>query len=160
MAVFLRKLLRIGKLPGELRAEIEAEGLLFVAEYVAVTRRFRGKLPGLRSSGSVASYAGALALSQQRVVGTLSSVPKLTGRTIDVRWDAAQSGPVQAELSTTGLRLDVDVAAVDPRCSGELSLNYKEHIPEDVLARLPRSTLAFDVPPQFIFRAVGVPYHP
>lgn len=160
MAVFLRKLLRIGKLPGELRAEAEAEGLLFVAEYVAITRRFRGVLPGLRSSGSVASYAGALALTHQRVVGTLSSVPKLTGRTIDVRWDAVQSGPAQAELSSTGLRIDADVAAVDPRCSGELSLHYKAHIPEDVLAQLPRTSLAFDVPPEFVFRAVGVPYHP
>jgi hypothetical protein len=160
MAVFLRKLLRIGKLPDELRAEVEAEGLLFIAEYVAVTRRFHGAVPGLRSSGSVASYVGALVLTNQRVLGTLSSVPRLTGRTIDLRWDAAQSGPVQAELSPTGLTLGVDVAAVDPRCSGELSLHYKRGIPQDVLARLPRTSLAFDVPPEFVFRAVGVPYHP
>lgn len=160
MAVFLRKLVGIGKLPGDLRAELEAEGPLFVAEYVAVTRRFRGVVPGLRSSGSVASYAGALALTHQRVLGTLSSVPKLTGRTVDLRWDAVHSGPVKAELSVTALTLDVDVAAVDPRCSGELSLHYKQDIPPDVLAQLPRTSLAYDVPPEFIFRAVGVPYHP
>jgi len=160
MAVFLRKLFRIGKLPSELRAEVEAEGLLFVAEYVAVTRRFRGAVPGLRSSGSIASYVGSLVLTDERVLGTLSSVPKLAGRTIDVRWDAAQAGPVKAEISATGLTLDVDLAAVDPRCSGELSLHYKEDIPEDVLARLPRTSLAYDMPPEFIFRAVGVPYHP
>jgi hypothetical protein len=160
MAVFVRKLLRIGRLPGELRAEVEAEGLLFIAEYVAVTRRFRGAVPGLRSAGSIASYVGALVLTNQRVLGTLSSVPKLAGRTIDIRWDAPQSGAVKAELSTSGLTLDVDVAAVDPRCSGELSLHYKEDIPPDVLDRLPRTSLAFDVPAEFIFRAVGVPYHP
>ena len=160
MAVFLRKLLRIGKLPGELRAELEAEGLLFLAEYVAVTRRFRGVVPGLRSSGSVASYAGALALTRQRVVGTVSSVPKLAGRTIDLRWDAAQSGPVKAELSATGLTLEVEMAAVDPRCSGELTLRYKQDIPQDVLAQLPRTSFAYTVPPEFVFRAVGVPYHP
>lgn len=160
MAVFLRKLVRIGKLPDALRAEAEAEGLLFIAEYVAVTRRFHGAVPGLRSSGSIASYVGALVLTNQRVVATLSSVPKLAGRTIDLRWDAVQSGSVKAELSATGLTLDVDVAAVDPRCSGELSLHYKENIPEDVLARLPRTSLAFDAPPELIFRAVGVPYHP
>jgi hypothetical protein len=160
MAVFLRKMLGIGKLPSAIRAEVEAEGVLFLAEYVAVTRRFRGAVPGLRSAGSIASYVGALVLTNQRVLGTLSSVPKLAGRTIDLRWDAEQSGPVEAELSATGLTLDVDVAAVDPRCSGELSLHYKEDIPEDVLARLPRTTLAFDVPAEFVFRAVGVPYHP
>ncbi|MGE0218948.1 hypothetical protein [Mycolicibacterium sp.] len=160
MAVFLRKLFRIGRLPSALRAEVEAEGVLFMAEYVAVTRRFRGAVPGLRSSGSIASYVGSLVLTDERVLGTLSSVPKLAGRTIDQRWDAEQSGAVTGVLSETGLTLEVDVAAVDPRCSGELSLHYKEHIPAEVLARLPRTTVAFDVPPEYVFRAVGVPYHP
>lgn len=160
MAVFLRKLFRIGRLPSALRAEVEAEGVLLLAEYVAVTRRFRGTVPGLRSGGSIASYVGSLVVTNERVLGTLSSVPKLAGRTIDLRFDAPQTGAVTAELSATGLTLNVDVADVDPRCSGELSLHYKEDIPQDVLARLPRTSLAFDVPPEFIFRAVGVPYHP
>ena len=98
MAVFLRKLFRIGKLPSALRAEVEAEGVLFLSEYVAVTRRFRGAVPGLRSSGSIASYVGSLVVTNQRVLATLSSVPKLAGRTIDVRWDAPQSGAVLLEL--------------------------------------------------------------
>ena len=160
MAVFLRKLLRIGKLPDELRAEAEAEGIIHLAEYVAVTRRFSGRVPGKRSSGEIASYVGSLALTNQRVLGTLSSVPKLAGRTIDLRWDAAQQGTLKAELSATGLTLDVNVDEVDARCSGHLSLHYKDPIPEDVLMRLPRRSLAFDVPPEYVFRAVGVPYHP
>ena len=61
MAVFLRKLLRIGGLPDELRAEIEAEGVLYLAEYVPVTRRFSGKIPGKRAHGDVSSYVGSLA---------------------------------------------------------------------------------------------------
>jgi hypothetical protein len=85
-------------------------------------------------------------------------VPKLAGRTIDQRWDAPQQGTVKAELSATGLVLDVDVA--DARWTGHLSLHYKDSIPEDVLMRLPRRSLAFDVPPEYVFRAVGVPYHP
>lgn len=87
-------------------------------------------------------------------------MPKLAGRTIDQRWDAVQSGTVTADLSVAGLVLDVDIAAVDPRCSGTLSLHYKEPLSEDLLARLPRRSLAYDVPPEFVFRAVGVPYHP
>lgn len=160
MAVFLRKLFRIGKLPSALRAEVDAEGMLFCSEYVAVTRRFRGTVPGVRSGGSIASYVGALVITNERVLGTLSSVPKLAGRTIDLRWDAPQQGAVTAELSATGLMLSADVAAIDPRCEGELSLHYKENIPAEVLARVPRTMLAYDVPPEFVFRAVGVPYHP
>ena len=160
MAVFLRKLLRIGKLPGQLRDEVEAEGIIHLAEYVSVTRRFTGKVPGKRSTGSIASYAGSLVLTNQRVLGTLSTVPKLAGRTIDQRWDAPQAGSVTAEISETGLTLEVDLAAVDTRFAGELSLHYKDAIPQDVLLRLPRRSLAFDVPPEYVFRAVGVPYDP
>ena len=160
MAVFLRKFLRIGRLPRQLRAEVEAEGILYIAEYVAVTRRFRGAVPGLRSSGSIASYVGALVLTNERVLGTLSSVPKLAGRTIDLRWDAPQSGPVKAEISATGLTLDVDVAEVDPRCSGSCRCITRTTSPTTCSMRLPRRSLAFDVPAEFIFRAVGVPHHP
>ena len=160
MAVFLRKLLRIGKLPDELRAEVQSEGIVHLAEYVPVTRRFTGRVPGMRSAGSISSYVGSLVLTNQRVLGTLSSVPKLAGRTIDQRWDAPQAGSVKAELSETGLLLEIKVAEVDPRCTGHLSLHYKDAIPEDALMRLPRRSLAFDVPPEYVFRAVGVPYHP
>ncbi|BBX19092.1 hypothetical protein CRI77_01140 [Mycolicibacterium duvalii] len=160
MAVFLRKLFRIGKLPRQLRTEVEAEGILLMAEYVAVTRRFRGTVPGLRSGGSIASYVGSLVLTNQRVLGTLSTVPKLAGRTIDVRWDAPQTGAVTAELAEDGLTLTADVSQIDARCEGELSLHYKHPIPADVLARLPRRSLTYDVPPEFVFLAVGVPYDP
>ncbi len=160
MAVFLRKLFRIGKLPGELRAQIEAEGIIYLTEYVPVTRRFTGAVPGLRSAGSIASYVGSLVLTNQRALATLSSVPKLAGRTIDQPWNAPQSGAVKAEISATGLALNVNVAEVDPRWTGHLSLHYKDAIPEEVLMRLPRRSLAFDVPPEYVFRAVGVPYHP
>ncbi|PRC57639.1 hypothetical protein C6A85_32540, partial [Mycobacterium sp. ITM-2017-0098] len=84
---------------------VDAEGVLFLAEYVAVTRRFRGTVPGLRSGGSIAGYVGSLVIPNERVLGTLSSVPKLAGRTIDHRFDAAQTGAVKAELSRTGLTL-------------------------------------------------------
>jgi hypothetical protein len=160
MAVFLRKLLKIGGLPQEMLAEVEAEGIIYLAEYVPVTRRFTGRIPGKRSKGNVASYVGSLALTNQRLLATLSTVPKLAGRTVDQRWDAPQSGTVTAELSESGLHIDVNVGAVDPRCSGELSLQYKDAIPAEVLMRVPRRSLAFDVPPEYVFRAVGVPYHP
>lgn len=157
MAVFLRKLLRIGGLPPELRAQVDAEGILFLAEYVPVTRRFSGSVPGKRAHTNIASYVGSLVLTPQRVLGTLSSVPKLAGRTIDQRWDAPQTGPVKADISNTGLHIEVDIAEVDPKFTGHLSLNYKTSIPDEVLMQLPRRSIAFAVPPEYVLRAVGVP---
>ena len=101
MAVILRKLLRIGKLPADMRGEVE--------------------------------------------------------RAIDQRWDAPQDGPVTAEFSHDGLALRVDVAQVDPAFSGQLSLHYKTAIPEPVLTIIPRRSLAFEVPREWVSRAVGVP---
>ncbi|MGV0811145.1 hypothetical protein ABQF34_04240 [Mycolicibacterium boenickei] len=160
MALFLRKLMRIGGLPDDLRAETEAEGILFLAEYVPVTRRFTGTIPGKRSAGSVASYAGSVVLTNYRALATMSTLPKLAGRSIDQAWSAPQIGAMRAELTPTGITIEADVAEIDPRCRGQLSLHYKTAIPDEVLAQLPRRSLAFDVGPEYVFRAVGVPYHP
>ncbi|OBK55899.1 hypothetical protein [Mycobacterium kubicae] len=160
MAVILRRLFGLGKLPTELRDQVEAEGLLYLAEHVAVTRRFSGAIPGLRSQGSIASYVGCLAFSSERVLATLSVVPKLAGRAVDVRWDEAQTGAARAEISETGLQLELDIAEVDERFHGHLSMHFKAALPDEVLTRLPRRSLAFDVPPEYVFRAVGVTYSP
>lgn len=158
--MLLRRLLRIGKLPDELREELETEGVVFLDEYVPVTRRFSGRVPGRRSSGSIAGCVGAVALTSRRAVATLSTLPKLAGRTLDVSWDAPQRGAVKAEIFSGGVIFDVDLADVDPRFTGHLSLRYKTDVPGHVLTALPRRHLEFDVPAEYVFRAVGVPCHP
>jgi hypothetical protein len=87
-------------------------------------------------------------------------LPRLAGPTVDVRWDATQTGAAKAEISSTGLQVELDVAEVDKKFSGELSLHYKVAIPAEVLSGLPLRSLAFDVPPEYVFRAVGVTYSP
>ena len=160
MPVFVRRLFGIGKLPAGVRAQVESEGLIYLADFVPVTRRFSGAIPGLRSAHSVASYVGSVAFTSQRVLATLSSLPKLAGSTVDVRWDATQSGVATAEVSPTGLQVDADVDALDPTFTGHLSLQYKLDIPDDVLAKLPRRSLVFAMPPEYVLRAVGVTYRP
>ncbi len=160
MAVFVRKLFGIGKLPDELHAQVEAEGLIYLADYVAVTRRFSGAIPGVRLPHSVASYSGSLVFTSERVLATLSMLPRLAGPAVDVRWDAPQNGPARAEISPTGLQVELDVGEVDEKFSGELSLHYKAVIPADVLGGLPRLSLAFDMPAEYVVRAVGVTYSP
>jgi hypothetical protein len=160
MAVFVRRLFGIGKLPDELHAQVETEGLLYLADYVAVTRRFSGTIPGVRLPHGVASYSGSLVFTSERVLATLSMLPRLAGPTVDVRWHAPQIGPARAQISPTGLQVDLDVGEVDDKFSGELSLHYKAIIPADVLSGLPRLSLAFDMPAEYVFRAVGVTYSP
>ena len=159
MAVFVRRLLGIGKLPEDLHAQVEAEGLLYLADFVAVTRRFSGVVPGVRLPHSVAYYTGSLVLTKHRVLATLSMLPKLAGVTVDASWDA-QTGAARAEISSAGLAVDVDVSQVDDKFSGELSLLYKATIPADVLSGLPARSLSFDMAPDCVVRAVGVTYSP
>ncbi len=160
MPVFVRRLFGIGKLPADVRAEVEAEGLIYLADFVPVTRRFSGAIPGLRSSHSVASYVGSVVFTSQRALATLSSLPKLAGPTVDIRWDATQSGVATVEITSTGLQVETDVDEMDETFSGHLSLQYKLDIPDDVLTRLPRRSLTFDMPPDYVLRAVGVTYRP
>ena len=158
MAVFLRKLLGIGKLPDDVRTQVDEEGVIFLAEFVSVTLRFSGTVPGRKSLGRVVSYAGALALTERRVLGTLSTLPRKIGRAIDRPWTAPPGTMVQAIFDDEGLLLDIaDLSAVDPKFSGTLSLRYKTPLSQEILTRLPTRTLAFDVPPTFVYRAVGVP---
>lgn len=160
MTVVIRKLLGIGKLPDDLREQLETEGLIHVVDYVSVTRRFSGSIPGMRSPHSVASYVGAVALTSQRVLATLSALPKLAGRTVDVRWDQPQGGAATATITESGMQVEVNLDEADPRFHGRLELDYKTELTEAVLDRLPTRTLTFDVPPEYVFRAVGVAYHP
>jgi hypothetical protein len=62
-----------------------------------------------------------------------------------------------SQFSPDGLALQVDVGQVDPAFSGQLSLHYKTAIPEPVLTTIPRRSLSFAVPREWVLRAVGVP---
>lgn len=158
MAVFLRRMLGIGKLPDDLRAKLEAEGVLHLAEFVPVTFRFSGNIPGKVAKGNISSFVGALALTSQRVLGTLSSVPKKADRSVDHEWNAPGGSMVRATLDESGLVLSVpDVSVVDPSFSGSVKLHYKASLSVEVLMEVPERSFAFDVPAKFVYSVCGVP---
>ncbi|MCT7658146.1 hypothetical protein [Mycobacterium deserti] len=158
MAGFVRRLFRIGKLPGEMRAQAETEGIIHLEECIAAVVRFTGRIPGRKSVGLIRGYGGALVLTNERVLGTLSAIPGKAGRAVDQPWQGPQAGAVAGTLSESGLVLAIaDLAAVDPQFDGTFSLTYKSSIPSDVLARLPTHSIAFNVPPKFVYSALGIP---
>ncbi|KAB7758897.1 MULTISPECIES: hypothetical protein [Mycobacteriaceae] len=158
MAVLLRKLLGIGNLPDDIREQLQAEGLLHVAEFVPVTFRFSGHVPGKVAKSTLRSLVGALVITEKRLLGTLSSAPNKAVKTVNHEWATAAGTMVQAELDDSGLLLDApDLAAVDPSFEGSMSLRYKAPLPADVLAALPARKFTFDVPNKYVYVACGMP---
>jgi hypothetical protein len=152
---FLHNLSEIGKLPAELREELDAEGVIFTAGKVAVSRHFSGHVPGVYSASGVSRYSGGFGFSNARVVATFPTRGDGKLRAIDCPWDT-DKGPARATITTKGLRIEIDLHGVDPAFSGSMKLNYKKKIPADVLGQLPATVLRFRVEPVFVYRAAGM----
>lgn len=135
--------------------ELEAEGLIFLAHRVGVVRHFSGHVPGVFSASGVSRYMGAFAFSAARVVATFPTRGDSNLRSIDCSWDTS-TGPGAATISAKGLLIDIDLRGVDHAFSGSMRLHYKRKIPDEVLIKLPTTTLRFPVDPVFIYRAAGV----
>ncbi|OMC57127.1 hypothetical protein A5747_04870 [Mycobacterium sp. IS-836] len=157
MAVFgfLRNWPRLSNVPADLREQLEAEGLIFLAGNVGVSRHFSGHVPGVFSASGVSRYKGAFAFSDSRVVATFPARGDTNLRSIDCGWDA-DMGPATATITGKGLVIDIGLHGVDRACSGMMKLNYKRKIPDEVLEKLPSTTLRFPVEPAFVYRAAGV----
>ncbi|WP_082976981.1 hypothetical protein [Mycobacterium sp. 852002-50816_SCH5313054-b] len=151
----LRNWSEIGKLPPELREELEAEGVIFTAGKVGVVRHFSGHVPGVHSASGVSRYTGGFGFSTARVVATFPARGDAKLRSIDCPWDT-DTGPARATITDKGLQIEIDLRGVDPAFSGSMKLNYKKKIPDDVLEKLPTTALRFRVEPVFVYRAAGV----
>jgi hypothetical protein len=152
---FLRNLSEIGKLPTELREELDAEGVIFTAGKVGVSRHFSGHVPGVYSASGVSRYSGGFGFSKARVVATFPVRADANLRSIDCPWDS-DKGPARATITEKGLQIEIDLHGVDPAFSGSMKLNYRKSIPADVLGQLPVTELRFRVDPVFVYRAGGV----
>lgn len=152
------KLFGIGKLPDDIRAAIESEGALHIYDGVPAHFAFSGRVPGLVVAGTnTRTYSGAIALSRRRVVGTLSVLPKLAGKVLDVSWEVPSKGPAEVTIDAHGLTVAIDIGRVDPEWKGHLSLHYDLKLSPEELAEIPRRAFAFEVPHEYVLKLVGVP---
>jgi len=158
---FFRKLFRLGALPDALRAELLPEGIIAVFENIPVSYRFSGHVPGLISAGEVRAYSGALAVTGSRLVGTLSVLPGSAGRAIDVPWTTGDAGAVRLTIDESGAHISIDLARVSPgEFTGTQSLDYRQQLSPELLARVPRKSFGFDIPREYALRLAGVPVRP
>jgi hypothetical protein len=152
---FLRNWSQLTNVPAELHDELEAEGLIFLAQRVGVVRHFSGHVPGVYSASGVSRYLGAFAFSAARVVATFPTRGDANLRSIDCSWDVGK-GPAAATITKKGLLIDIDLRGVDRAFSGSMKLRYKRQIPDEVLEQLPTAALRFPIDPGFVYRAAGV----
>ena len=151
---FWRKLFTVSRFPEELRAQLESEGLVYLAEKVSVRQRFSGSVPGLFAAGSVNRGQGTLALTHRRIYATYRHAARLKGPVIDARWDDA--GPAQVSVSKDGVQMDLDVQRIDPRFKGHLTMRFKAVLTDEVLVQLPSNAVGFGVSPEYVFHILGV----
>jgi hypothetical protein len=152
---FLTNMSQLGKLPLELREQLDAEGVIFLVNKCGVVRHFSGHVPGVHSSTGVARYSGGFGFSAARIVATFPTGADNNLRSIDSHWDTDR-GPGRATITEKGLTIEIDLRAVDHAFSGTMKLNYKSKIPAEVLEQLPVLKLRFPVTPNFVYRAAGV----
>ncbi len=111
-----------------------------------------GKLPaGLREQ----LEAEGIIFSVARVVATFPTHGDTNLRSIDYSRDT-HNGPGTATITNKGLQIATDLHGVDHAYSGSMRLNYTKKIPDEVLGKLPTTSLRFPVQPDFVYRAAGV----
>ena len=124
----LRNLSEIGKLPAGLRDQLEAEGVIFTAGKVGISRHFSGHVPGVFSSSGVSRYSGGFGFSAARVVATFPARGDANLRSIDCAWDS-NKGPATATITSKGLVIEIALHGVDPAFSGTDEVELQEEDP-------------------------------
>ena len=150
----------IGRLPKPLRAQLEPEGIIFVAEKVGVRQRFSGSVPGRHDAAGANRHIGLVVFTRQRLYALLPTLQRLNQPAIDRRWDAPRDGPAKVAISESGVHLTIDLPQVDPRFDGDLSLHFPMTLPNDVVTALPSRSLAFPVSAEYVFHMLGVRARP
>lgn len=146
------RLFKVGAMPETARAEIQDEQLLFFDEGIPVTVRRKGTAPGY-SGGGTGKFSGALAITDRRVVATVSNT-----KMVDGAFDMVPAADKPAELSIEedGLHVRVD-GGVNPRCTGRIDMHFKAELTKQQLDQFPKLELKFNFPPELVPKIFGVP---
>jgi len=137
-------------MPEKLRAEIETDEVLFIAEGVPVTVRRRGKAPGYRGAAT-GKFSGAFAVTNRRILASISSSVM-----VDAPYDRSDGTKAIATLTKDGLWVHID-ASLHPECSGEIEMDFEQKFSNEELARFPQRKVPFNFTPELVPKMFGVP---
>ena len=130
MSTFVQRLaagLRLGRLPGAVRAQLESDGrILYLAEGVLQTAIFRNyRAPGVRSNFRRISFIGYFALSQRRMVVKARCYHQIN---INAAYDDAAFRKMTFAVRPSYLSLVFDASAQSPEASGQVEVRV--HLPD------------------------------
>jgi hypothetical protein len=122
---FRRLLLGAGRLPAALRSELAAEGIVFLAEDLGGSIRYRDyRAPGLRLKGDIIGTAGVIVLTSRRLVVWLSRGPQ-KGKHIDVPLVHGHPERVTVTGDAERVVFGYDPAVFHPDRSGQVEVRLK-----------------------------------
>lgn len=130
MNTFVQRLaagLRLGRLPGTVRAQLESEGrILYLAEGVLETAIFRQyRAPGVRSNYRRISFIGYFALSERRMVVKAKCYDEIN---INVAYEDAAFKKMTFAVRRRYLSLAFDASAQNAQASGQVEVRL--HLPD------------------------------
>ena len=129
IGTFVQKLaakLRLGRLPGTLRTQVESEGrILYLAEGILETAIFRHyKTPNACSSHRRIAFIGYFALSERRIVAKAKCYHEID---VNVAYDDALFKSMTFAVRPKYLSLAIDASAQSAQASGQMELRL--HLP-------------------------------
>lgn len=122
---FSRLVLGAGRLPDALRADLTGEGIVYLAEGLTGSVRYRGyRAPGSVRYGATDATAGALVVTRRRLVVWLTRGEQ-KGKHIDVPLRNGKPMGVSVRAEADRLVLGYDPAAFHPDRSGQVEVHFK-----------------------------------
>ena len=115
-----------GQLPGDLRSQVAAEGILVIEEGVPADVTFLNyRAPGRRGTWR-GRYLLAFAMTEHRLLvygGTPDRRPP--SPFVNVSWEQARAAGLRAQPDDGGLRLSYDISALYPGRGGQAELRLQ-----------------------------------
>lgn len=125
MSFFGRMLLGSGRLPDPVRADLTGEGIVYLAEGLTGSVRYRGyHAPGVVRLGAIDATAGALVITRRRLLVWLTSGEQ-KGKHVDVPLHNGRPTGISVRAEPSRLILGYDPSTFHADRRGHVEVQFK-----------------------------------